>query len=341
MNKVRLGIIGTGGIAQAHIRRLRELPEAEIVAVCDVDEERVRVVGEPLGAAVYTDGARLIAAEKLDALYICVPPHAHGDLEVLAARKSLHLFVEKPVTLDMDYAREVCRVVEETGVMTQVGYTLRYLPVFLRLRELLADKEAGTAHVFRWGGLPASPWWRRYDQSGGQLVEMTTHQVDMLRWVLGEVEAVSAAYSFNRLLRDQPGVTVPDSQAVLLRFASGTSATINTSCAIGKAGHGGMDFALRDARVSVRGEEIHVEPEGSYPVPPPPAEAPGIDESFIRAVATGDRTLLRSPYADGVRTLAVTLAANRSAEEGGRLVPIAELIHVECDSLLSHPYPAG
>lgn len=322
---VRIGFIGTGGIAQAHIGRLREIPEAEIVAVCDIDEARVRSVAEPLGAAVYTDGARLIAGERLDALYICVPPHAHGDLEIQAARKGLPLFVEKPVNLDLDAALAACRAIREAGVMSQVGYGMRYMPVIMRLRAFLADKDVGTAHVFRWGGLPGSPWWRRYDQSGGQLVEMTTHQVDALRWVMGEVESVSASYSF-RLHRDEPDVTVPDSQAVLLQFRSGASATISTSCAVGSTWFGGMEFVLHRARLSVQGAEMRVQPEESYTLPPAPPEGPGIDAAFVQAVATGDRALLKSPYDDALRSLAVTLAANRSAAEGGRQVRLEELL---------------
>lgn len=323
---VRIGFIGTGGIAQAHLKRLLEISEAQIVALCDIDETRVRAVAEPLGAAVYTNGTELIAAEDLDALYICVPPHAHSDLEIRAAQKGIHLFVEKPVNLYLDKALQAAQVIQESGIMTQVGYSLRYRPPSIRLLEFLAGQEIGTAHVSRWGGLPGTPWWRRYDESGGQLVEMTTHQVDLLRWVMGEVESVSASYSFGRLLRDEPDVTVPDTQAVLLQFQSGASATVSTSCALGKAWHGGLEFVLRNARVSVHGDEIRIEPEGAYPLPPPPAETLGIDAAFVRAVATGDRSLLRSPYEDGLRTLAVTLAANRSAEEGGRLVKLAELL---------------
>src|SRR5207249_348150 len=82
----------------------------------------------------------------------------------------------------------------KAGVMSQVGYSLRYLGSAIRLKEFLKDKPVGSAHCFRWGGLPGVPWWRKYDQGGGQLVEMTTHQVDLLRWVMGEVEAVSASY---------------------------------------------------------------------------------------------------------------------------------------------------
>jgi predicted dehydrogenase len=209
--------------------------------------------------------------------------------------------------------------------MSQSGYVLRYLPPFMRLREFLADKEVGTAHVFRWNGLVGAPWWRRYDQSGGQLVEMTTHQTDLLRWCMGEVVAVSASYSFGRLHRKEPDVSVPDSQAVLLCFESGASATISTSCAIGRAYLGGLEFALKDARVSLQGEEVRIEPEGAYAPPSMPSEAPGIDESFVRAVATGDRSLLKSPYDDALRTLAVTLAANRSAEEDSRPVRLEEI----------------
>lgn len=324
MKTIRIGIIGTGGIAQSHIKELREVPDAEIVAVCDIDVSRARSAAEPLNAAVHTDGAKLIESERLDALYICIPPGAHGDLEILAARKGIHLFVEKPVNLYLDGAQNAWRAIRDFGVMSQTGYVLRYRPVFMRMHEFLQDKEVGTAHVFRWNGLVGAPWWRRYEESGGQLVEMTTHQVDLLRWFMGEIEAVSAAYSRNRLLRDDPRVSIPDSQSVLLRFRSGASATISTSCAIGSAWYGGIDFALKDARASIQDDQIDLDPPESYQLPPESGESPGIDESFVRAVVTGDRSLLKSPYDDAMRTLAVTLAANRSAEEGGRLVDLQE-----------------
>lgn len=321
---VRIGLIGTGGIGQAHLQTLRAVPEAEVVALCDTDEARVRSVAEPLGAAVHTDGRSLIDRERLDALYICVPPYAHGDLEIQAAEKGIHLFVEKPVNLSIDRAL-ACRAIRKAGILSQVGYGLRYLPAIVRLKAFLADKEVGTAHVHRWKGLPSSVWWRRYDQSGGQLVAMTTHQVDVLRWVMGEVEAVSASYSY-RLQRDAPDITIPDSQAVLLQFSSGASATVSTTCAVGGGGRSAMEFVLRGARVSAQGSELRIHPEGSEILPPEPEEALGISAAFIRAVATGDGTALKSPYEDALCTAAVTLAANRSAAAGGRVVRLEELL---------------
>ncbi len=323
--QVRIGFIGTGNIARSHIPQLQQLPEAHVVALCDVDEARVREMAAPLEAAVYTDGAALIRQESLDALYICVPPDQHGDLEVQAAKKGLHLFVEKPVNLSIPDAVRAREAIRAAGVMSQVGYVMRYWAGSMQLKTFLADKPVGLAQVSRWNGLPANPWWRRYERSGGQLVEMTTHQVDLLRWVMGEVEAVSASYSRNRLLADVPDVTIPDSEAVLLRFTSGAAATITTSCVIGKTHLGGLDIAIRDARVSWKSDGIIVEPEGAYEVPPAP-EAQNIDAAFVQAVATGDRSLLRSPYEDGLRSAAVTLAANLSADQGGRLVPIREML---------------
>jgi predicted dehydrogenase len=323
---VRIGFVGAGGIAAHHIRSLTEIPEAQIVALCDINEERVKAVAEPLKAAVYTDSTKLLNEVKLDALYVCVPPHVHGDLEIKAAQKGIHLFVEKPVNLFLDKAVQAWEAIKKSGVMTQAGYSLRYYASAVQLKKFLEDKAVGTAHVFRWNGLPGVPWWQKYDQAGGQLVEMTTHQVDLLRWVMGDVAAVSASYSFNRLLKDQPQVTVPDTQAVLLHFKSGASATISTSCGIGKAYNGGVDFAIKDGRVNWKPDGVKVEPEGVFTLPPAPVENPSIDASFVRAISSGNPAFLRSPYDDALRTAAVTLAANKSAEAGGKLVQMEEML---------------
>jgi predicted dehydrogenase len=287
----------------------------------------VKSVAEPLQVPTFTDGAQMIAQTPMDALYVCVPPDQHGDLEIQAAQKGLHLFVEKPVNLFLDRALTVAEAIRQAGVMSQSGYSFRYLASGLQLKRFLEDKPVGTANVVRWGGMPQTPWWRKYAESGGQLVEMTTHQVDLLRWVMGEVEAVSASYSFGRLLAaDQSDVTVPDTQTTLLHFRSGASATISTSCALGHAFRGEAEFVIKNARVIWKADGLRVEPEGTYVVPPAPEETPSIDAAFVRAVASGNPVFLRSPYEDSLRSLAVTLAANRSAENGGRLVRVEEML---------------
>ncbi|MCW8131449.1 MAG: Gfo/Idh/MocA family oxidoreductase [Planctomycetota bacterium] len=325
-NIVKIGFVGTGGIAGAHIKRLVEIPEAKIVALCDIDEARVKAAADPLGAAAYTDSAKMLAEAKLDALYVCVPPHVHGDLEVRAAQKGIHLFVEKPVNLFMDDARKAWQEIKKNGVLTQSGYSLRYTAGGIQLKNFLADKQVATANVVRWSGLPGVPWWRRYDQAGGQLVEMTTHQVDLLRWVMGDVASVAASYSFNRVLKDEPNVTVPDSQAAILTFKSGAVATVNTSCALGKGWGGGTEFVIRDAKVVWKAEGCQLAPEEPKLLPPLPLETPSVDAAFVRAIANGIPSMLYSPYDDALKTAAVTLACNKSAENGGALVKLDDFL---------------
>jgi len=323
---VRIGFVGAGGIAAHHIEILKEIPEAQIVALCDINAERVREVAKPLGAEVYTDSKKMLDEVKLDALYVCVPPFAHGDIEVRAAEKGLHIFVEKPVNLFMDKAQLALAAIKKAGVFTQVGYSLRYLASAVQLKRFLEDKPVGTAHIFRWGGVPGVPWWRRMDQSGGQLVEMTTHQVDLLRWVMGEITAVSASYSTNRILKDEPNLTIPDSQCVLLTFASGAVATVNTSCGAGKSGLGMVEFVIKDAKVSWKHDGLSVSPEEAYKLPAGPRDLPNIDSAFIRAIVSGNASLIRAPYEDSIKSAAVTIAANLSAAEGGRVVKLSELL---------------
>lgn len=326
MTSVRIGMVGCGGMGSAHLRRLGEIPEAHVVALCDVVDERARQEADPFGARTYTDAGRMIDEAEIDALYVCVPPHTHEDIESRAARRGLHLFVEKPVGLYMEQAIETARVIREARVLSQVGYQLRYLPHTRQLKEFLAGKQIGGAYTVRWCGAPDKDWWRRYDQGGGQLVEMTTHQVDLLRWFLGEVEAVSAAYSFNRLFEGKPDLTVPDTQSAMLLFESGAAAVLSTSCAVGGGGKSELEIVLPNARATWGWSAMEISPADAYPVPELPIVNPSVDEVFVHAVASGDRSLLLSPYDDALKTAAVTIAANRSAEQGGRMVRMREVL---------------
>src|SRR5438067_1988072 len=121
MKSVRIAFLGTGGIAGHHLKQLRDVEGTEIVALCDVAEERARERASEFGGAVYTDYRRMLERESPDALYVCVPPFAHEDAELIAARKGIHLFVEKPVALDVDWGASVAAVVRETGILSSAG----------------------------------------------------------------------------------------------------------------------------------------------------------------------------------------------------------------------------
>lgn len=318
--KVAIGFIGVGGIARHHLKQLSDIAAAEVVALCDINEDAAKSASEEFGGTVYTDYHRMLDAEVLDAVYVCIPPKFHTDAEILAAQKGCALFVEKPVALTLDKALEVQAAIESAGVLSSVGYTMRYWPGICAAHEFLQDKRASMVTCNRWGGVAGGEdhWWRRMDVSGGQLVEQATHQVDAIRWMLGEVKQVWARYEYESLAH-LPNFTIPASQALALELESGVVGTVTCSCATYKGGGGGgWDILLDGQRLTIAGQKASLlpAPEGEDGELVPAMPQMNIDEGFVSAVASGNPSTIRSTYADGVRSLEVTLAANESAKSG-------------------------
>lgn len=318
--QVRIGFIGVGGIAGHHLKQLAAIEAAQIVALCDLREEAAQAKADEYGGQVYTDYHAMLDAEELDAVYVCIPPKFHTDAELLAAQKGCALFVEKPVALTMEKALEVQEAIAKAGVLSAVGYTMRYWPGIGAAKEYLADKAVSLVVCNRWGGIAggADHWWRNMSISGGQLVEQATHQVDAIRWIMGEVDEVYAHYEYASMASYE-NMTIPASQALCLKFASGAAGTVSCSCAMtGGGGGGGWDFITDGQRVSVAGQKASVlpAPEGSDGALSCSLPGINIDEGFVQAVAGGPAESIRSTYADAVRSLEVTLAANKSAATG-------------------------
>lgn len=319
-DQVRIGFIGTGGIAGHHLRQLQPIEGADIAALCDINEAAARKAADEHGGRVYTDYRAMLDAEELDAVYLCVPPKFHSDAEILAARKGCALFVEKPVTLTLDLAVEIRDEIARAGVLSSVGYTMRYWPGIGAAREYLAGKTASMVSCNRWGGIAGGPdhWWRNMSISGGQLVEQATHQVDAIRWMLGEIEEVWASYEYASMAHHE-NFTIPASQAVAFKMACGAAGVMTCSCATHKGGGGGgWDVLLDGERLSVEGQQAKRQPvpdgeDGTLSCSLP---AMSIDEGFVAAVKSGDGSTIRSTYADAVLSLEVTLAANQSAAGG-------------------------
>jgi len=198
---MKIGFVGTGGIANYHLEHLMKIKEAEIVALCDVVEERAKETAKKCKGAFYTDYRKMLDKEKLDALYICIPPFAHQGQELLAAEKGIPFFVEKPIALSLDYAKKVEEKVAKNNLITSVGYQDRYQDIIDYVKKVLAGRKIGLFLGYWMGGMPTVSWWRKKEESGGQAVEQTTHIFDLARYIFGEVEKV-AAFARTGLMRD-------------------------------------------------------------------------------------------------------------------------------------------
>ncbi len=313
---VRIGFVGCGGIANAHMQNLVKIDGAEMVAFSDIVEEKARKAADQYGGKAFADYRAMYDGVEMDAVYVCLPPFAHTDQEILAAQAGLALFVEKPLALTMDKAREIEAAIADAGVISCAAYHWRYHDTAKWAREALAGGTIGMVLGWWMGGLPGVAWWRVQDQSGGQILEQTTHIIDMARYLAGEVERVSAEMAL-RVMTDVENISVPDVGTVNLRFASGAIGNITNSCVppgwknglvvIGDRKTVIFDQSNFELRTSAGAETRTFQPIAAHFRE---------SEGFVNAVATGDASGILSDYSDGVKSLAVSIAANKSAQTG-------------------------
>ncbi|MBC7630589.1 Gfo/Idh/MocA family oxidoreductase, partial [Aeromicrobium sp.] len=181
MRRLRVGCVGTGFIAGKHLAALSTFGDVDVVAVADSDDQRAAAAASAHDARCYTDGVDLVESEDLDAVWFCVPPFAHGPLEEAAVRRRLPFFVEKPLAHDSATAERIAGLVETAGLLTAVGYHWRHLDMVQKVRDFVADRPPLLLTGYWLDSTPPVPWWVRRGQSGGQLVEQTTHVFDLAR----------------------------------------------------------------------------------------------------------------------------------------------------------------
>jgi predicted dehydrogenase len=321
VSRLRVACVGTGFIAGRHLAALSDFDDVEVVAVADAVPERAQQVAAAHDARAYRDGVRLLQTEELDALWICVPPFAHGALELAAIDRGLPFLVEKPLAHDLATAVGIADRVRGSGVLAAVGYHWRYLSVVEQVTAVLSSSAPSLVNGSWLDSTPRVPWWVRRELSGGQVVEQTTHLFDLARLLVGEVDLVSAVE-----VAAVDAVEVPVAAAATLRFSTGAVGTISSArvlparhrvglqlvsdgCAVEVSERSLTDHELRV--VTADGEQVHRVDEN------PIARE---DRAFLDAVA-GRTSDVRAPYADALRSHALSWAVDRSAREGVAVVP--------------------
>lgn len=331
MDKVRIGLIGCGGIAGYHVSHLINMEDVQIVAVADPVEERRLEMAKKVGAErIYENHTALYDNESkdtLDAVYICIEPTAHTDTELRAIDMNLPFLVEKPMTLDLALAEKVAALVEEKNLITAVGFQDRYLDVVDMLKDELSKHPAGGLVYGAWvGGIPGPWWWQKKEYCGAQLVEQNIHLLDGLRYLFGEPTSVYATCSRGIVV---PGVDAApeyetdDHSTAVITFGGQTTVTLVSGCYVqGINPYCGLTFTLRDAildydlrtklTIKTKYETREIRAQNDQ----------GVDEdrTFVDAVKSGCGCKIRSPYADALKSLKLGLAANESMETGKLIV---------------------
>ncbi|TMM04162.1 MAG: inositol 2-dehydrogenase [Actinobacteria bacterium] len=225
--EVRLGVIGLGRMGAMHADNAARIPGLRVVAVSDPHGPSLEAAVARLGAAGHAEWRELVERSDLDAVLICSPSSAHCDQIIAAAGTGKHIFCEKPIDLDLGRIEEALAAVERAGVTLQLGFNRRSDRNFGALRRRIAEGAIGAPWLLRITARDPAPQPAAYVRtSGGLFADMTVHDFDLARFVMGvevaEVSAIGAA------LVDPALAEIPDIDCAIttLRFADGALGVI-------------------------------------------------------------------------------------------------------------------
>jgi predicted dehydrogenase len=327
---LRTAILGCGGFAHRHAHTLQLLKDDfEMVAFCNRTIEKAAAFSEKYTngqAPVFSDHHAMFDKIPLDVVVISLPPFAHSDQVEIAAHLGVHVFIEKPIALTSEQGWRMVNAAEKAGIVTQVGFMFRFGEAVEHLRGRIDAGEAGPVGLMSaryFCNSLHSPWWRKRDLSGGQLVEQVIHMVDLMRFLMGD--AVTAySRQENIFHQDVHDYTVEDVSATVFSFPGGGLGVIYaTNGAIPNRWINDYRVVSRDLTVEFTDANHATFHHTAEPSRQPEVIASDRDfylsemQDFLNAIRTGQKT--RVPIREGARALELALAATRSAQTGGEV----------------------
>ena len=345
--KLRVGVVGLG-MGKAHVRGYLASGLAEVAAVCDVNGELLKRVGDEFGITRrYADYAKMLKAEKLDAVSIVLPNFLHAPCTIQALERGLHVLCEKPMADTAAAAEAMLAAAKKAKRLLMINFSYRYLPAARWLKQAVGEGRLGQIYYAHTGwlrrrGIPKLGSWfgDKRRAGGGPLIDLGVHRLDLAWWLMGRPRPVAvsgATYAEigPKLARRQKAVFNTEDLAVgLIRFADGQSVLLEASWAtncereeemftelFGTAGGAayrnvGEGYEFESLLFTeVGGSQVNVRPK----LPAKAPEAEGSMASFCRAVQAG-KLRTEGDAADGLAVQRMLEGLYRSAETGREVV---------------------
>jgi predicted dehydrogenase len=314
LDECKVGFVGAGGVAMRHARHLAQLKDVRVVAVTDPNAAAAQSFAETTDAAVATDLDELIKTSP-DAVYVCVPPHAHGAIEEQLLDAGIAMFVEKPLAMDLPTAERIAATARKAGVVTAVGHHWRYSPAVDLVRDLLAGRPVRLVTGSWIDRVPPVPWWSKRALSGGQIVEQAVHVLDLIRLLCGDVVEVDA-YA-NSAPPATPGADVDGATVAILKLKSGAVGSVAAACCVDWKHLAGLELHADGLSVTIREDDISAKtPQGIVRRSLQPEDAKqAADRAFIDAVVGNGsaRSGILVDYDEALRTHQLACAIATSA----------------------------
>jgi myo-inositol 2-dehydrogenase/D-chiro-inositol 1-dehydrogenase len=324
MDICRVGLIGAGNVGRRHARVLSSFPDVHLAGITDVIPEAAATLASEVGCRPFPSANEMLSA-GVDAVYVCVPPFAHGAPETAVLSVGVPLFVEKPLAVNFKTAERVGAQAAAAGVLTAVGHHWRYLEVVERAQRVLDGRAVRLVGGAWLDKVPPVGWWPVLERSGGPVVEQAAHVLDLARLFAGEVAEVFAMGDGR-----PPRVADADVDSVTtatLRFHSGALGTLSTTCLLGWKQRAGLEVVADGLWLSVGEDGLTIREGGVDPIEQfvaadPAAARVAVDRAFVDAVR-GIGNDVRVPYAEALRTHRLACALAASAATGKPVRPVA------------------
>ena len=190
MKKVRIGVIGVGSIGTVHTKAYAKVPDAEVVAMCDILPDRLKAKAAEFGIAkTYTDYKKLLADKQIDAVSVCVPNNMHAPIAIAALNAGKHVMLEKPMTLNPDLARDIIAARDKSGKQLQMGMVWRQKDEAQLVKRMISEGKLGKIYqirvkLIRRRGIPGLGGWftTKACSGGGGLIDIAVHFLDLVMW---------------------------------------------------------------------------------------------------------------------------------------------------------------
>jgi len=228
----KIGIIGCGGIARAHIKGYAENKDVELIAFCDIKEENARRYARELKGRAYSDYRIMLQKEELDGVSVCTPPVNHKEITEYTLSKGANVFCEKPLAMNSKEALSMVETAKANKRLLMTGFKFRFRDEVQNAKRLINEGKIGKVVLARnmFGGFAEMKerfFSRKNISGGGVLIDNGSHAIDLFRFLLGEVKNVSA-----RINSAIQKIEVEDTAKILMEMENGVLVTIDLSWSV-------------------------------------------------------------------------------------------------------------
>ena len=316
MKSLNIGVIGLGAIGQKHCQVLAEIRQANIVAVSDLNQAVLSQTARKYQATPYVDYKELLKHDGIEAVVVATPDDLHRDPCVLAAQSGLHVLVEKPIATSEKDAHVIMDAVEKAGVKLMVGFTLRFVPHYVKTKAAVVEGKLGQMHSIFARRLNVASQAHRINGRCGVLHFLGIHDFDAMRWIVGSEPVSIYSDASTSVEREYPH---EEETFSIIRFANGVVGCAHIGWKLPDNHPGGRDFKLDiigdkgslNMDLASQGLKIYTDAGHKFP-----STAPGLieeDRAFVNCVL--DDKPVPVTGNDGLVALKMVMAALESIEK--------------------------